>query len=159
MVFKINSKAIINALADAVKKNIDVKVIVDRKLFLDNENAANLLNSNVPFKIYKSQDKEIMHHKVTLIDNNRVIIGTGNYIEGDFRNNFENIIFVESADIYKQFAKHFHSLWQMDNCYKYKYRKSIEFDLGNIYKGFLSFRGKIILLLLSLIINFILLTL
>ena len=155
-----NSKAIINALERSVKRSVDVKVIVDRKLFRDNKDAANLLNSKVPFKVYQSEDKEIMHHKVTLIDNTRVIIGTGNYIEEDFKNNHENIIFVESTDIYTQFAKHFENVWQTDNCRSYQYNssKSLKLDLRSIYRGFLSFRVKLVLLLISLVVNFILLT-
>ena len=160
MVFKLNSEGIIYALDNAIKRGVEVRIIVDRKLLRDQEDASTLLRSLVQFKIYKGLDKEIMHNKVTLIDSVRVIMGTGNYIEEDFKDNHENIIFIESTDLYKQLAKYFEKVWQADNCRSYEYNSSkrLEIDLRSIYKGFLSFRVKLVLLLISLAVNVILLT-
>lgn len=153
MVFKLNSKAIVAVLEEAIRRNVNVRVIVDRKLLRKKSDAAILQNSNIPYKIYEGINGEILHHKVTIVDSDLVIVGTGNYVEEDFKNNQESIVIIESAPLFNYFALEFEGLWNRANRNKELIERKKILKPYTVYGKLRRNWLKMTLLLISLLAN------
>lgn len=55
--------------------------------------------------------KRLLHTKMLLIDNTKLVIGSHNYTQGGFSLNHEASIFVELPSADNDFVKYFESLW------------------------------------------------
>jgi phosphatidylserine/phosphatidylglycerophosphate/cardiolipin synthase-like enzyme len=109
---------IIQAIGDAQKRDLKVRVILDK------ENrpkpgrsrytgAAYLRNAGVPVRI---DDKvAIAHNKVMVIDGELVIGGSYNYTRSAETRNAENVTFIRSACVAEEFKENFERRWRVSD--------------------------------------------
>jgi phosphatidylserine/phosphatidylglycerophosphate/cardiolipin synthase-like enzyme len=109
--YQLTSRELSNALAQAVRRGVTVRV------FLDGENAeeyyskTDFLKKNGVFvKLEKGEG--LMHNKFCVIDTKTVITGSYNWtVSADLKND-ENVIIIESDKIANIYRKQFDKYWQ-----------------------------------------------
>ena len=55
--------------------------------------------------------RNLMHHKVIVIDNSRVIMGSYNFSRNANRSNDENVLIIDNKDIAAEYLSEFKRLW------------------------------------------------
>jgi phospholipase D len=93
---------ILNALAEARARSVDVQAILDRSNLRDHggspmTGAAFTADANIPTWI--DDTVTIAHNKIIIIDDRLVIGGSYNYTASAERKNAENVTFIESPDV------------------------------------------------------------
>lgn len=95
--YNFNNKKIYDALLKAHKKGVNIKIILDGKLFDKNKNKNKLLKSlyilKIPIKLNYSYN--IMHNKFIVIDEESIETGSYNYTKSAPKYNAENIIILK----------------------------------------------------------------
>jgi len=97
------SKKIIDALAQAKNRGLQVEIILDRSNF--REKKYDLLKSlqNNQIQIYQDKVAGIAHNKVIIIDENTVITGSFNFTENADKRNAENVLLITNKDVVKAY--------------------------------------------------------
>lgn len=118
-VYMITDKNIADALINAKKRGVDVKVIVDASSVDSSFGKGILLKkNNIDVFVYRSGVKKtatkmrfnpIMHHKFALIDN-RLWTGSFNWTKAANFKNQENVIITDNKKTYGKFEAHFQVL-------------------------------------------------
>ncbi|XP_050537473.1 mitochondrial cardiolipin hydrolase-like [Daktulosphaira vitifoliae] len=99
------SKAIINAH----KRGICIRIIVDEDTLKTTwEMGREGIAKKVKSKIYS---ESIMHHKFTIVDDKKVILGSLNWTKMGTRKNWENTFITNNRDIIAEYKKEFLKLW------------------------------------------------
>lgn len=109
----------------------------------------------IPTKVYKKLSDEIMHHKITLVDAEQVIIGTGNYLQDHFANNYESLLVLNSIQVVDGAKSVFWDIWNS---------QSIEAEVGKkqyvrcsasrrLRRAIFSAKGRLAILLVSVFFN------
>jgi len=101
-IYEITNDKIINALLNASKRGVKVKIIVDDE-FLNNQKIKDLNKTGI--LITGDNSKYTMHNKYMIIDGKIVWSGSGNYTYYAFYRNYENFVRIEDlkiADVYKK---------------------------------------------------------
>ncbi|MCR5266652.1 MAG: hypothetical protein K6E29_08705 [Cyanobacteria bacterium RUI128] len=108
--FLITETNIANALLNAKKRGVDIKIIVDATNAKNNYSKHHLLRTNgVLVKTENYAGK--LHSKSILIDDKYAIIGSMNFSRsGNFKND-ENMLLIENPEITKFYKKFFIYLW------------------------------------------------
>lgn len=116
--YSFTSKEIAQALADAKKRGVDVKVILDKSQESEKYTSATFLaNQQIPVKIDRAF--AIAHSKIMIIDDMNVITGSFNFTKSAENNNAENVLIIrgnkELANLYIQNWQ-----WRWSNCDLYE---------------------------------------
>ena len=109
---------IADAILEAKKRGVDVKVITDKqesqskyqKAILDKLKA-----NNIPVRI--NSHAGLMHLKVTIIDDKIVTGGSYNYTESATKNNDENLILMKDPQLVNQYNTEYTSMWNNNDDY------------------------------------------
>ena len=109
MVYALTLDRIGDALVDAHKRGIDVKVILDRYNSEEGSEYNKLLQAGVPVKLHQSPG--LMHNKVAVIDDSVVITGSYNWTGSAENENDENLLVIRSANISNTYEKEFDRIW------------------------------------------------
>lgn len=112
--YSFTSKEIAQALADAKKRGVDVKVILDKSQESEKYTSATFLaNQQIPVKIDRAF--AIAHSKIMIIDDMNVITGSFNFTKAAENNNAENVLILrgnkELANLYTQNWQ-----WRWNSC-------------------------------------------
>lgn len=108
-VFTITDDRVTNQIIDADRRGVGVRVVTDNdKQFDSGSDIARLVREQVPTRF--DPDKDHMHHKFAVIDNQRLLTGSYNWTRGATCNH-ENVIVLTDADLVAAFAKEFDRLW------------------------------------------------
>lgn len=113
-------KPIAYALSEALKRGVDVKIILDsRSLEKKQKDTHNEEIEVVPYllkngfvnkvKIYKG---EMLHYKLMLIDQKRVLNGSCNLFNASLNRTEEYCVITEDESLYEIFIKQFNKLWK-----------------------------------------------
>ena len=94
-----------NAIINASKKNIDVKVITYATHTLE-------ILSVLGIKTTKLPSRRPLHTKLMIIDNQKVIIGSHNYTMNAFTINYEVSAIIQDEEVVKRLIQYFQNLWQ-----------------------------------------------
>ena len=107
MMFAFTNKNIANALINAQKRGIIIKVILDRvqNNFQKYSVYKYLKSNNINVKLDKNRFK--LHNKVLIIDDNIVITGSYNYTKQANTYNDENILIIKDRNITQQYILDF----------------------------------------------------
>ncbi|XP_055298903.1 mitochondrial cardiolipin hydrolase-like [Sitodiplosis mosellana] len=117
--YNLTNHKIVGSILGARKRNIDVRLIMDRSALegLDNHTAfISLKTAGVHIKI-AGEEKKLMHHKFCLIDTNRwinvgmIISGSLNWTYGGFNQNCENVTFIENRFTQNEYNETFNHIW------------------------------------------------
>ncbi len=100
--YYLTAKPIAEALEKAFNKGVDVKIIADRSQRKSSASLINeLANKGIPVWIDKSVT--IAHNKVLIIDQKILISGSYNLTNAAEYRNAENILFIQSKELTKQY--------------------------------------------------------
>src|SRR5262249_57111147 len=95
--FSFTSAPIAKAIADARKRGVDVRVILDKSNATRGYSAATFLeHADVPVLI---DAHAIAHNKVMIIDGQTVITGSFNFTKAAEQNNAENLVLMHNSAI------------------------------------------------------------
>lgn len=115
--YSFTDTAIANALIDAKKKGVDVRVVLDKSQTKGRYTLIDTLNKN-KIKPVIDHRPAIAHNKLIIIDESTVIGGSYNYTKNAAKRNAENVIIVRDAVFAKKYVKNWHEREQ----------KSVVFD-------------------------------
>lgn len=111
MTFSFTNKEITNILLLKNLDNLTIRGIMERRQ-IDKDSAYILLHNNsIPLLI--DQNKNNLHHKVFLIDNETVITGSFNPTKNGDERNDENILIIKDKTIARQYLQEFDYLWNL----------------------------------------------
>ncbi|MBS6603180.1 MAG: DUF1669 domain-containing protein [Brachyspira sp.] len=108
--FLITHKGLTNALLNAHKRGVTVRLIIDATNTNTRNSTLTTLRSNgIPVKVENYAGK--MHSKIIIIDKKYVITGSTNFSNSGENKNDENMIIIENQKIAKFYADFFEYLW------------------------------------------------
>lgn len=98
--YSFTSRKIANALKDAKRRGVKIRIIADRSLF-DPQNKhsriQSLIYAGIP--VWVDQKVSIQHNKVLVVDRHWVETGSYNYTVSANRYNAENVLIIESPEL------------------------------------------------------------
>lgn len=111
-IYSLTKEDIANAIMDAKKRGVDVKVITDKeesqsksqKTILDK-----LKQDGIPIKINSHQG--LMHLKLSIIDDKTACGASYNYTANATKENDENLIVMRDSNIVGDYVNEFNSMW------------------------------------------------
>lgn len=110
-VFVITHKSFNEALINAKKRGVDVKIIVDATAAGAKYSSVKLLReSGLPVKVENRAGK--MHMKSLIIDDNYVVVGSMNFTKSGEKYNDENVLIITNPQMAKAFKLKFLYFWQ-----------------------------------------------
>jgi phosphatidylserine/phosphatidylglycerophosphate/cardiolipin synthase-like enzyme len=98
-----------DALVNAHRRGIDVKVILDMHDAEEGSEYDKLVEAGVPVKFH--QGSGLMHNKVAIIDGSITITGSYNWTKSAENENDENLIVINSAEISHAYEEEFDRIW------------------------------------------------
>ena len=103
--YSFTSKPIAQAITNAKRKGIDIKVILDKSQVKHNQYSSSkyLTDQHVP--VWVDYRPAIAHNKVVIIDSNIVITGSFNFTKAAQEKNAENILIIHDAVLAKQYTQ------------------------------------------------------
>ena len=100
------------ALIDAVKRGVEVEVVIEREsAYWRGSEYENLLKAGVDVKL--DGNPYTMHHKVAIIDGKIVITGSYNWTWSAERKNDENVLILMSKSLAEKYEREFQRVWSM----------------------------------------------
>ena len=117
------NQTLFNELIDALKRNVDVKVIVVNDLINRNEfglDFGKLIEGGAEVKMTYS-NKGTMHHKFCIIDN-KVITGSYNWTYHANINN-ENVVVIDEPNIVKSYCEQFDAIFNTGKLIELPYKQ------------------------------------
>jgi cardiolipin hydrolase len=110
-VFTISDDRITDALLQAHRRGIKIKILTDNeKLFDFGSDIKQLAFANV--EIRTDNTKNHMHHKFAIMDNQTILTGSYNWTRSAAMYNHENIIVSNSKELVQDFLVEFDKLWK-----------------------------------------------
>lgn len=109
-VFTITDNRISNAIVDAHKRGVKVRVISDNDKASDlGSDVVSLSDAGVPIAVDNEPDH--MHHKFAVVDKTILINGSFNWTRSASSRNFENIVLTNQPKLVQSFLQEFERLW------------------------------------------------
>ena len=109
--YSLTPVSIIQAIGDAKKRGVEVRIMLDRENRQRRYTGATYLtNANVSVRI--DDAVAIAHNKIIIIDDSLTIGGSYNYTSAAEKKNAENVTFTRSACVAAEFRKNFDSRWK-----------------------------------------------
>lgn len=110
MAFSFTSDPIGEAMITCAKEGISVTGLFEKHGTNSRESEYNKFRAEgIP--VHLDHNKKNMHHKVIIIDDEIVIMGSYNFSRNASRTNDENVLIIENAEIAKKFLAEFHHLY------------------------------------------------
>ena len=119
-IYDITNKKITDALINAHKKGISVRLYTDKIINEDYEQPLldDLTNNNIEVKIANPENwnnvqsyRAIMHNKFIVIDEDIVLTGSYNFTTNAEENNRENLIIIPNKIIAQKYYEQFNIYW------------------------------------------------
>jgi phosphatidylserine/phosphatidylglycerophosphate/cardiolipin synthase-like enzyme len=102
--FSFTSSPLAKALVRARERGVDVKVILDRKNFLEEfTQGERLLQAGIP--ILLDGEHQTAHNKVMILDGKTVITGSFNFTQAAEKKNAENVLILRDPDLVRSFTE------------------------------------------------------
>ena len=108
--FVITHNGITDAIINAYKRGVDVKIILDATSINSRNLKFNILKANkIPIKIENFAGK--LHSKTIIIDDKFTIMGSMNFSQSGDSKNDENVLIIENSNISSNYKNFFLNLW------------------------------------------------
>ena len=121
--YSFTSAPIAKALLIAHKRNVSVKVILDRSQVTQKYSSATFLE-NQKISLWIDYKPAIAHNKVMIIDDHIVITGSFNFTKAAQEKNVENVIVIDSKKLAETYTKYWNErLKQSIPVKEYRQRK------------------------------------
>jgi phosphatidylserine/phosphatidylglycerophosphate/cardiolipin synthase-like enzyme len=112
--YRLNNPALEAALEEAVKRGVQVRLLVDGNKYKESRDTQELLAAGiVPFRLgYGRKGRgSKMHDKFVILDQRSVLTGSYNWTLESENENQENLVIIEEAQPVEAYAKEFEALW------------------------------------------------
>jgi phosphatidylserine/phosphatidylglycerophosphate/cardiolipin synthase-like enzyme len=109
MVYTLTLDRVGDALVNAYKRGIEVKVILDRYNSEEGSEYDKLVQAGVSVRVH--QGPGLMHNKVAVIDSSIVITGSYNWTGSAEKENHENLLVIRSIQVSDAYEKEFDRIW------------------------------------------------
>lgn len=110
-VYSINNKKIVDALVDAKKRGVNVRVLTDRvQASQRSSKVFEMLSGGLDVRVHSKY--KIEHNKFGVYDGKLVSTGSFNWTGPASRSNSENCLFLEEAPVIAKFQQRFNELWE-----------------------------------------------
>lgn len=114
-VYMLSDRTIVNSLLDAVRRGVDVRVMLEKDPF-----GASSFNDAVRDELRKagvqvqwsSPSFKLSHQKVLLVDRSRALVGTFNYVKTAFTTNREFGLVTDDPQVIKDLEALFQADWE-----------------------------------------------
>ena len=111
-VFTITDDRIADALLDAHRRGLAVRVITDNDKAHDlGSDIGRIEAAGVPVRIDRTPFH--MHHKYAIFDGRRLLNGSYNWTRGAARDNLENVVVTDDPALVAKFTAAFTALWSL----------------------------------------------
>lgn len=109
-VFTISDDSISEELRDAHKRGVRVRIITDDDKSMDRgSDVESFIRAGIDLRMDDSPSH--MHHKFAIFDVKQLLNGSFNWTRSASRQNQENIIVTDDANLVTEFAREFDDLW------------------------------------------------
>lgn len=128
-VYSINNDKIVQALKDADKRGVKVRVLTDKsQAGQKSSKAIDMYQSGLDVRVNSAHKLE--HNKFAVFDGNKVVTGSYNWTNPATDKNSENCLFIlEQNQVVTDYQNRFNELWQ-----KNQQEKSDEWMMKKIYQ-------------------------
>jgi phosphatidylserine/phosphatidylglycerophosphate/cardiolipin synthase-like enzyme len=124
--YSFTSTPIARALADARRRGVDVRAILDRSQRTEKYSSADFLqHAGIP--VFIDAQHAIAHNKVMVLDGRVVITGSFNFTRAAEESNAENLMVLRSTELAEKYAAN----WRNHREHSEKYEKQRENQRGN----------------------------
>ena len=111
MAFSFTSDVIGETMIEKFKEGITVEGVFEKRgSGSEHSEFTKMLIEGVP--VIKDHNRNVMHHKVIIIDDRIVITGSFNFSKNANRSNDENIVIIDSPEIAAQYNDEFRRLYK-----------------------------------------------
>jgi phosphatidylserine/phosphatidylglycerophosphate/cardiolipin synthase-like enzyme len=117
--YRLNNPALAAALEEAVKRGVQVRLLVDGNKYKESRATQELLaGAIVPFRLAYGRKGcgSKMHHKFVILDQQSVLTGSYNWTLESESENHENLVIIEEAQPVEAYAQEFEALWTGAGC-------------------------------------------
>ncbi len=113
--YSFTSTAIEEALYNAYKRGIDVKIVLDKKRTTERGSVfLSLQNKKIPVRA--NNRYAIMHNKFMVIDENTIQLGSFNYTKAAEKSNAENVLVIyNNKNLANKYLAEWQKLWNESN--------------------------------------------
>lgn len=112
MIYSFTSNDIAEALIQAHRKGIDVKIVMDdQQASIRGSEYERLVGAGIPTRL--DNRAGLMHHKVAIIDGVIVLTGSYNYTAAAENDNDENLILIRDEKVAKMYLEEFLRVWEL----------------------------------------------
>ncbi|WP_300364952.1 phospholipase D-like domain-containing protein [Hydrogenimonas sp.] len=126
-IYSFTHKTIAKHLAKAAKRGVKIRIIFDKSANLHNRksqlgylakyrNIETLVLEGKPYRKNRSE-KALMHMKVMIVDNRRVVMGSANWTYSGFGKNYEVLCFIDDYGMAKQLERAFERMVKRTEVY------------------------------------------
>jgi phosphatidylserine/phosphatidylglycerophosphate/cardiolipin synthase-like enzyme len=109
--YSFTSQEIARALVVAMKRGVELKVILDRSQKGDRYSSYDFF-SRSGVSVLLDSKHAIAHNKIMVIDGKRVITGSFNFTKAAQEKNAENLLFIEDPEIAQAYSENFLKHWR-----------------------------------------------
>jgi phosphatidylserine/phosphatidylglycerophosphate/cardiolipin synthase-like enzyme len=108
--YSFTDESIAQALVDASKRGVNVKVLLDRSNKNDGRSAKDVILINgIPLRF--DAPSGIAHNKVLVIDQATVITGSYNFSASAYKRNTENLLIINNQSLAQQYLQNWFKRW------------------------------------------------
>lgn len=118
-IYSLTKKEIVNAILEAKKRGVTVRVITDKQESGNKSQSTELTlikNAKIPIKI--NTHKGLMHLKVTIADRNITTTGSYNYTQAATNDNDEVLMIISDSKVSQDFEDQFERMWNDSKNFK-----------------------------------------
>jgi cardiolipin hydrolase len=110
-VFTITDDRVSDAILDAHKRGVSIRIVTDNDKAEDiGSDVGRLSRQGIPVRADRSDHH--MHHKFAIFDEQRVLTGSYNWTRSAAKYNEENFIVSDNEDLLREFTTAFERLWE-----------------------------------------------
>ena len=111
LAYEFTSEPIIQALVDAKKRGVKVRIVMDEKAATGPGDRREILKTaKIPVRL--DGEHKIQHNKVIVIDENVVLTGSYNFSKSAEYSNAENLVRLEGKSIAEAYLEDFEAHWK-----------------------------------------------
>ncbi|MDQ7990777.1 MAG: phospholipase D family protein [Candidatus Dactylopiibacterium sp.] len=113
MAYAFSAPDIVQALGDATRRGVEVRVVVDKKRNADKAGQRAIRDATAQGVALRTNDRYTLHHdKVIIVDDDTVETGSFNFAPSAERSNSENVVVLRGLpEITRQYVAHWQSRW------------------------------------------------
>lgn len=131
-IYNFTSRPLAQAVLDAHKRGVDVKVIMDPSNANATYSKAFYLNQN-GIEVRVERGRGLMHNKFALIDDSILITGSFNWTASAEAENDENIVILKGfPNTYRSYSREFSRLWQESEPWQEKSPEPVDIHASNL---------------------------